>query len=140
MFAAPTPLPDDPAALRAILLTALAEIERLRLMLAGLQRNRFGRRSEQLNAEQLQQSTEDLEQAVGEQNARVEAAVPASAGKTSRAEPPQRNRGALPAHLPRIEVTIDVDEQDKICPCYGIARHVIGEDRAEMLDYTPAAG
>ena len=92
MFAPPTPLPDDPAALRVILLAALAEIERLRLILAGLQRNRFGRRSEQLHAEQLQQSAEDLEQAVAEQTPRVEAAVP----KAERTRPPRRNRGARP--------------------------------------------
>jgi transposase len=42
----------------------------------------------------------------------------------------------LPAHLPRIEVVIDVD--DKACPCCGGMLHVIGEDRAEMLDYVPA--
>jgi transposase len=42
----------------------------------------------------------------------------------------------LPAHLPRIEVVIDVD--GKACPCCGGMLHVIGEDRAEMLDYVPA--
>jgi len=38
--------------------------------------------------------------------------------------------------LPRTEVVIDVD--DKACPCCGGMLHVIGEDRAEMLDYVPA--
>jgi hypothetical protein len=44
--------------------------------------------------------------------------------------------GALPAHLPRIEVVVDV--ADKVCPCCGGRLHMIGEDRAEMLDYIPA--
>jgi transposase len=47
-----------------------------------------------------------------------------------------RNRGALPAHLPRAEVIIDIE--DKACPGYGSTLHQISEDRAEMLDYVPA--
>ena len=47
-----------------------------------------------------------------------------------------RNRGALPAHLPRYEVIIDIER--KQCPCCGGALHMIGEDRSEMLDLVPA--
>jgi transposase len=61
---APTDLPDDPATLQLILRAALAEIARLQLLIAGLQRNRFGRRSERLDDEVLQQGVEDLEQSV----------------------------------------------------------------------------
>jgi transposase len=39
------------------------------------------------------------------------------------------------AHLPRVEVVIDVD--DKTCPCCRGSMHQIGEDQAEMLDYVP---
>ena len=53
-----------------------------------------------------------------------------------RARTTKRNRGALPPDLPRVEVTVDID--DKACPCCGGTLHVIGEDRAEMLDYVPA--
>jgi len=53
-----------------------------------------------------------------------------------RTKPAKRNRGALPAHLPRIELIVDVE--DKACPCCGGTTHVIGEDVAEMLDYAPA--
>jgi len=42
----------------------------------------------------------------------------------------------LPAHLPRVEVLVDV--ADKSCPCCGGALHVIGEDTSEMLDLVPA--
>ncbi len=55
---------------------------------------------------------------------------------TGERKPPQRNRGALPAHLPRVEIVIDVE--DKRCPCCGGAMHVIGEDVSEMLDVVPA--
>jgi transposase len=143
VFTAPTVLPDDPAALQLILHAALAEIERLRLLIAGLQRNRFGRRSERLDDAAFQQEVENLEQSLAEQVARLDAASSAAAISTPeptprppRTEPAKRNRGALPAHLPRIEVVIDVD--DKACPCCGGNLHVIGEDRAEMLDYVPA--
>ena len=145
MFTAPTTLPDDPATLQLILRAALAEIERLRLQLAGLRRNRFGRRSEQLDDATVQQGEEDLKQSVAEQQAGLDAVLPpanaapepnAAPGEPPRAKPAKRNRGALPADLSRVEVIVDID--DKACPCCGGTLHVIGEDRAEMLDYVPA--
>ena len=145
MFTAPSTLPDDPPTLQLILRAALAEIERLQLLLAGLRRNRFGRRSEKLDDDTLQQGIEDLEQSVAEQQAGLDAAAaaaetpkpePDAAPASPRAKPAKRNRGALPAHLPRIELIVDVE--DKSCPCCGGTMHVIGEDRAEMLDYVPA--
>jgi transposase len=139
MFTSPAALPDDPATLQAILRAALAEIERLQLLVAGLQRHRFGRRSERLDDDTLQQGAEDLEQAVAEQMAAVTAAATPPAkpvAEPTPAEPARRNRGALPAHLPRIELVIDVE--DKTCPCCGSLLHPIGEDRSEMLDYVPA--
>ena len=113
MFTAPTSLPDDPASLQQLVRAALAEIERLQLMIAGLQRNRFGRRSERLNDEAHQQATEELEQALAEQTAVVQAMLPSpepsasgTASGPSRSEPAKRNRGSLPADLPRIELVI----------------------------------
>jgi transposase len=148
MFTAPSALPDDPATLQLILRAALAEIERLQLLIHGLQRNRFGRRSEKLDDEQLQRGLEDLEQSVAEQQAGLDAAAaepsapepsapdPKIAPASPRTKPAKRNRGALPAHLPRIELIVDVE--DKACPCCGGTTHVIGDDVAEMLDYAPA--
>jgi transposase len=145
MFTAPAALPDDPATLQLILRAALAEIERLQLLIAGLQRNRFGRRSEKLDDDQVQHGVEDLEQSLAEQQAGLDAAAAAAEGSTPKPDatvaspqrqPAKRNRGALPAHLPRIEVIVDVE--DKACPCCGGTMHVIGEDHAEMLDYVPA--
>src|ERR671929_57539 len=112
---------------------AQAEIEKLRLLIRQLQRGRFGRRSEKLDPDQLQLGLEDLEQAAAAAEAAQEAA-----SRTPR--PPRaarrRNLGALPAHLPRVEVLVDVE--DKSCPCCGGAMHVIGEDASEMLDIVPA--
>jgi transposase len=135
VFEAPAALPDDPATLQAILRAALAEIERLQFQLAGLRRNRFGRRSEKLADEAVQQATEDLEQSVAEKMAGLEAMAKAKTGP-SEGKPPKRNRGALPSHLSRVELVVDID--DKVCACCGGSLHQIGEDRAEMLDYVPA--
>ena len=107
MFTPPASLPDDPETLRQMLRAALAEIERQRLIIAALQRNRFGRRSEQLDDATVQHGVEDLEQSVAEQTAAVEAAMPpakpaatGAAARPPRTEPAKRNRGAPRISLP----------------------------------------
>src|SRR3982750_806659 len=114
---------------------AQAEVEKLQLLIRQLQRGLFGRRSEKLDPDQLQLGLEDLEQAA----AAAEAAQDGMAARDSTPRPPRvrrRNLGALPAHLPRIELLLDVE--DKSCPCCGGTLHVIGESREEMLDIVPA--
>jgi transposase len=114
---------------------AQAEIEKLRLLIRRLQRGQFGRRSERLDPDQLQLGLEDLEQTV----AAAEAAQEEVAARNSTPRTPRvrrRNLGALPAHLPRVEVVVDVE--DKSCPCCGGSLHAIGEDTSEMLDIIPA--
>ena len=114
---------------------AQAEIEKLRLLIRQLQRGQFGRRSERLEPDQLQLSLEDLEQTIAAaEAAQEEVAARSSTPRTPRAR--RRNLGALPAHLPRLVVLVDVE--DKTCPCCGGALHVIGESREEMLDLVPA--
>src|ERR687897_699830 len=104
-------------ALRAEHDAAQAEIEKLRLLIRQLQRGRFGRRSEKLNPDQLQFGLEDLEQTAAATEAAQEAAAKRSGTpRTARTER-RRNLGALPAHLPRVEVLVDVE--DKSCPCCG---------------------
>jgi transposase len=114
---------------------AQAEIEKLRLLIRRLQRGQFGRRSERLDPDQLQLGLEDLEQtAAAAEAAQEEVAARSSTPRTPRVR--RRNLGSLPAHLPRVEVLVDVE--DKACPCCGGALHVIGEDTSEMLDIVPA--
>jgi transposase len=115
---------------------AQAEIEKLRLLIRQLRRRQFGRRSERLDPDQLRLGLEDLEQTVAAaEAAQEEAAARSDTSRTPRA-PRRRNLGALPAHLPRVEVLVDVEA--KSCPCCGGALHVIGEDTSEMLDVIPA--
>ena len=46
------------------------------------------------------------------------------------------NRGALPAHVPRVETLVDIN--GTACPCCSGALHKIGEDVSERLDVVPA--
>src|SRR5215217_446838 len=114
---------------------AQAEIEKLRLLIRQLQRGQFGRRSEKLDPDQLRLGLEDLEQTA----ATAEAVQEEVAARNSTSRPPRsrrRNLGALPAHLPRVEVLVDLE--DKSCPCCGGSLHASGEDTSEMLDIVPA--
>src|SRR5215217_2325459 len=54
----------------------------------------------------------------------------------ARAEKRRTNRGALPAHLPRVDVTIE--PEDINCPCCRAPMHVIGEETSQRLDVVPA--
>jgi transposase len=148
-------LPDDPATLQHLLREVIAaaeqqhsvlqeavqqrdaEIDKLQLLIKRLLRHQFGRRSEQLTPDQLLLGIEDLEQTVAENQAKQDAADPAADKPRPRREArPNRNHGALPAHLPRYEVLIDVERRD--CPCCGGVLHVIDEERSEQLDIVPA--
>jgi transposase len=131
--AAPT-LPDDARALQAMLLAERAENERLRQIIKELQRHRFGRRAESLPEDQLLLALEEVEQVEAEGFASQDAADPVR--REARAARRRANRGALPAHLPRIEVLVDVE--DKTCPCCRGPLHPMGEDCAERLDVVPA--
>jgi transposase len=145
-------LPDDIEALRAFALEqsrllaeeraaaadlatakseADAEIERLQSILDAFLRHRFGRKSEQLDPEQLQLGLEDIETALGVARAAREAGTVQAKGD----RPRKTNRGSLPAHLERIEQIVDIE--DKACPCCGGGLHQIGEDVAERLDVVP---
>src|ERR687889_2412073 len=136
MSLAPEPLPNDIAALRAMLAEAWAERDaeraerarlaaecdqlagqndRLRHLIRQLQRLRFGRRSEKLDPDQLNLGLEDVEQAVAETEAEQEKADPAV--KRARAQTRRAARGSLPEHLPRVEIVIE--PESTACRCCG---------------------
>jgi transposase len=128
------PLTNDPIALQAMLAAERAENERLRQIIKELQRHRFGRRAESLPVDQLLLGLEEVEQVEAEGFAAEDTGDPAK--QEDRARKRRANRGALPAHLPRIEQVVDI--QDKSCPSCSSQLHVIGEDVAERLDVIPA--
>jgi transposase len=99
-----------------------------------LRRHRFGRSAEKLPEDQLLLRLEDVEQVAASSDVESEAAPPAE--RTHRATKRCMNRGSLPAHLPRIEMLVDIE--DHTCTCCRNALHRIGEDRSEKLDIIPA--
>src|ERR1700759_2114528 len=141
-------LPEGIEALRALVLatmserdaavterdTFLAQNDRLRHLLLQLRRMHFGARSERLPEEQLQLGLEALEQAIAKEDAEAEKRDPER--RLDNAAKRRAGRGALPAHLPRIEVTLT--PEDTACPCCRASMTVIGEDTSERLDVIPA--
>ena len=124
--------PEDIALLRAALLAAETRIAALEQIIHAFQRARFGQSAERIDTAQLALTLGQEPPAPPPAND-----VSASAAPTPRpVRPRQRNRGALPPHLERIEQVLDL--ADKGCPCCGRQMHRIGEDRAERLDVVPA--
>ena len=138
MTAVASALPKDAETLAAMLIAEraahAAETERLRQIIKELQRHRFGRRAETLPIDQLELALEEAQQVQAEGAAAVEAAQPEKRAEQARKR--RTNRGSLPAHLPRIETIVDIE--DKACPCCRGALHQIGEDVSERLDVIPA--
>lgn len=110
------------------------EMARLTSILKKLQRRQFGQKSEQRDPEQMSLGLEDIETAIGEAEADEEAGN--ATLQASRSSNRGVKRGKLPAHLPRIVETVDIE--DKSCPCCAKPLHVIGEDVAERLDVVPS--
>ena len=117
-----------------MLLAERVQNERLRQIIKELQRHRFGRRAETLPEDQMLLGLEDVEQAEADHAAETDDA--SALQRQARAHKRRINRGALPAHLPRIEIVVDID--DKTCPCCQGELHRIGEDKSERLDIVPA--
>jgi transposase len=113
---------------------ALSQNDRLRHLLRQLQRAQFGRRSEKLDPEQLFLALEDIEQVIAGNEAADDKKDPVAA--RARADKRRANRGALPAHLPRVDVAIA--PEDTNCPCCRAPMHVIGEETSQRLDVIPA--
>jgi len=108
------------------------EIDRLQTLIKQLQRARFGRRSERLDADQLALGLEDLDTDL----VRAEAAMAPSAIASAETARRQPHRPSLPDHLPRTEYVHDLPGHD--CPGCGGRLHAIGETVSEMLDWVPA--
>lgn len=148
-------LPDNTEALHALVLALTAERDlaiserdaligerdalqqqndRIRHLLLKLKRMQFGAKSERLPEEQLQLGLEALEQAIARNEAEGEKRDPEQRrqGQARR----RASRGALPAHLPRIEVILA--PEDSACPCCRADMVMIGEDKSERLDVIPA--
>ena len=135
----PENLPRDPDRLIEMVLACEGEIETLKATVITLKTMIFGVKSERsavIVAEQL---------SLGLAGGDTLAAKPPPANDDSAAQPArtqkvrrkaQRNIGALPEHLPRVEQI--VEPEAKVCPCCAGQLHRIGETVSEALDRAPA--
>jgi transposase len=132
-------LPQDTALLHQLVRDLIAEkdrrdseIEKLRLIIRQLQRGQFGRRSERLHPDQLHLGLEDLDTDIARAESRQ---VGPPGTKAENADKPTHH--SFPEHLPREEITLDVD--CGACSHCGGPLHEIGVTTSEMLDWVPAS-
>jgi transposase len=111
------------------------KIQALTLELAHLKRIRFGRRSESLDAQQLDLFAESVDEDIGSIHAELDASE-ADEVATPRKPRQHAGRQPLPDHLPRIEFR----HEPESCQCGACGKDLvkIGEDISEQLDVTPA--
>lgn len=105
-------------------------IEQLKLQLARLKRMKFGRSSEQLDAQiaQLEFSLEELE---------ANAAAAPLPDEPAAVPTPKPARKPLPEHLPRESHRHEPPSGTCHCPQCGGALRAMGEDVSEVLEYIP---
>ncbi|WP_164829052.1 IS66 family transposase [Sinorhizobium meliloti] len=147
-------LPDDPAFLKAMIAALQAEnakmsatlqahdqlIGELRLRIAKLKKQVFGKSSEKIEREiqQLELALEDLLIAAAENSTKpldeVDAAVPA-APVASRPEKTMRRRPRVSEKAARERKELD---PGRVCPDCGGELRLVGEDASEILDMIAA--
>lgn len=139
----PAQWPDEPALLKAMLIEVLAalrdsrrESEQLRNRLDQLLRRLYGTRSERLDPNQLLLFP-DLGTAPETPSAAETEAPSAPSGSGQRRR--GHGRQTLPRHLPRERRVYELSAAERVCPCCGQERQVIGQERSEQLDYVPAS-
>lgn len=152
-------LPEDPAALRAIIVAQHQQIagmeasgrayealiQALKITIARLKRQKYGASSEKIEREieQLELALEGLEMAGAAADPRPEPGEPDDAGGTvtdqartdERVAPRRRGKPRIAADAPRETIVLDPGRR---CPdCGGVLR-LVGEDVAEILDFIAA--
>jgi transposase len=158
MTMAPDPLPADLAEAHAMILAERTarlaaeveattakqakrlldlEVERLKLEIARLRRQRFGTSSERSSRlDQLELALAELQESVAEVEATAARAADHSpTAARSTATPRKPARRPLPEHLPRTRV---VYPAPAACPCCGGAVCKLGEEVTETLERLPA--
>jgi transposase len=135
---------EDLSTARALIATLQEQLTKtqrenaaLRHQLDVLCQRLFGKKSERVDARQLQLA---LEQLANEPGAVTEPIEMDSGDTPVRGHARRRPTGRrpLPGHLPRRRVEIDVPDADKQCAC-GHAKTRMGESVAEKLEYEPAS-
>jgi transposase len=129
----PANLPDDPAALKALVREQAFEIERLKEELRLATHKRFGASSEKADPDQGQLFNEA--EVLGSR-------PPAHEGDEITVPAHTRAKGGrkpIDDRLPRERIEHDIPESEKLCPCgSGHLRPRIGEVVTEQADIEPA--
>lgn len=142
----PKQLPEDPTALRQIVIGLLEEVETKERRLRQLQhwveqllRARYGPRRERVDEHQLFLfAAAILAQGGKTPPAPDETEAPKSESKSPRSRP-GHGRQRLPKSLRRERRVYDLEEAKRLCPeCQERLRR-IGEDVSERLEYVPAS-
>ena len=126
-------IPKDPASLEALVLSQRSQIEYLKLLVAKLQRQQFGRRAEAHPA-----SPDQIHLTLHGQDQDQESnGAPLRLSPEANSERRRPSRNPLPAHLPR-DIHLHGINDEAGCPRCGGDLRRIGEDVAEMLEFIPA--
>ncbi len=110
-------------------------IARLQHQLEQLLRQRYGKKGEKVDPDQLLLFVQDI-------LAQAEPMAPApQPDEPAAAKPGSGNHGRkpLPASLPRKRIVHDVAPEDRACPECGGERRPMGEEVREQLEYVPAS-
>ena len=104
-------------------------------------RRLYGRKSEQLNPNQLMLDPiilESLNQNQDAQQTPPEATAPVKPEVVTPRKPSQHHgRVPIPEHLERVEILLDIPEEQKVCPETGEPLKVIAIEVSEKLEYRP---
>lgn len=102
----------------------------------------YGRKSEQINPNQMMFDSillEALQQNQGQadlSSAVVDDSIESPVIKKKKASQ-HHGRMPIPEHLPRVEILLDIPEEQKICPVTGEPLKVISVEISEKLEYRP---
>ena len=142
----PNQLPEDPAALRQMVMSLLQEVEtkdrRLRQLqhwVEQLLRARYGPRRERVDENQLFLFAVALVSAGREAPSKPERSGAPEKAESGAAKPKGHGRQRLPKSLERRRVVYDLEEAKRQCPECREELKRIGEEVSERLEYVPAS-
>jgi len=142
----PNQLPNDPTALRQMVMSLLEEVEtkdrRLRQLqhwVEQLLRARYGPRRERVNENQLFLFAVALVSAGREAPSEPEGSGATEKAESTTAKPKGHGRRRLPKSLERRRVVYDLEEAKRQCPECQAELKRIGEELSERLEYVPAS-
>jgi transposase len=140
------PLPDDLETahqlIRELLKTLAQQLhlnEKLQHQLEQLLRQRYGRKTEQIDPAQLLLFAQEILAQAEPTPAPTPEPDPASTPKKGAPKKNGHGRKPLPASLPRETVLHDVPPERRTCPDCGAERTCIGHEVREQLEYKPAS-